>query len=593
MKDSFDGGRADIAYTHGEVITDAGSEPAEAILLRDGRVAVVGTNEEVLREAGPGVARQKLDGAIVIPGLIDTHPHLLHFAAFKASLLDITSAQRHDDIVEAIRRKAAHTPKGEWIVTTPVGEPHYFQRRSFRDLAEGALPDRHVLDGATSEHPVMIQAWAPVLPNVCAMNSAALASLGIDTSTPDQVSHVWIDKDEDGAPTGILRGDVNSYYNLDPFFNELLEKMPPLIKPDLVPAALMQAMANYNALGITTIYEGHAMGFPHIALYQAMWAQNLLTLRVQAAPELEGNALPGEKPKTTEQIRETLQRALKLTTLDDDWMRINGITACVHGPVYSGCFPWKAGYRGPWGDTTTGRRAISVEKTRFTVDFCAEHKLRLNLCAVSPDEHDEFIELTEQAMRKYGIDRTGWIIQHGYAMREDQAQRFAEMGYDMTISMGFTFGKGDVLAERIGPEMLKLLNPLRQLLDAGLTVAGSTDWGPTNPWEQMRLAVTHQMFPSGRLNNGAAQVISRAEAFQMWTSAGADVLGWNGIGVLAPGNHADVAIVDRNPITCDLDALPSTRVIRTHVGGRIVHDSGQFAAPSSARLAGLSATKPT
>jgi hypothetical protein len=41
-------------------------------------------------------------------------------------------------------------------MATPVGEPHYFIRRSYRDLAEGTLPDRHVLDRATGDHPVWI-----------------------------------------------------------------------------------------------------------------------------------------------------------------------------------------------------------------------------------------------------------------------------------------------------------------------------------------------------------------------------------------------------------------------------------------------------
>ena len=91
-------------------------------------------------------------------------------------------------------------------MTTPVGEPHYFIRRSYRDLAEGALPDRHVLDRATRDHPVMIQAWAPVIPNVCAFNSTGLARLGLGPETPDRVQNVWIEKDSGGEPTGILRG---------------------------------------------------------------------------------------------------------------------------------------------------------------------------------------------------------------------------------------------------------------------------------------------------------------------------------------------------------------------------------------------------
>ena len=74
---------------------------------------------------------------------------------------------------QLIARRARETPPGEWIMASPVGEPNYFIRRSYRDLQEGVLPDRLALDEATSSHPVMIQAWAPVTPNVCAFNTAA------------------------------------------------------------------------------------------------------------------------------------------------------------------------------------------------------------------------------------------------------------------------------------------------------------------------------------------------------------------------------------------------------------------------------------
>lgn len=579
----------EVVYVGGEVLTGSRGETSEAILVRDGRIAAIGTETDVLQAAGSAAERQDLDGATVIPGLIDTHPHLLHFAAFKAPLVDIGGARSHADIVDAIRRKAADTPKGEWIMTTPVGEPHYFHRRSYRNLEEGVLPDRRVLDTAAPDHPVIIQAWSPVLPNACAMNSAALARVGIDRETPDQVSHVWIEKDPAGEPTGILSGAVTNYYNFDPFFLKLLERMPPLIQPDLVPPAFMQAMAAYSAFGITTIYEGHAMDFPLVEAYQGMRAMNLLDLRVQVAPELQPGALPGDTPASIAELDATLKTALAMRTLEDDWLRIDGITACVYGPCYSGNLAWNKGYVDPWGQPTTGNRSISEENLRYAYEFCAERGLRLNLCAVSPDEHEEHLALTAEVMQRNQLDRLNWILQHGYMIRKDQAKRYADLGFDMTVSMSFTFGKGDILNERIGPETLPLLNPLRDIFDSGMTAAASMDWGPTNPFEQMRLALTHEMYPSGRSNAGPGQVISRAEALQMWTANGAKVLNWEGIGALAAGNHADLAILDRNPITCDLDALPSTKVLRTHVAGRVVHDSGDLAAllsgpvPSAAR----------
>ncbi|MGQ4600917.1 amidohydrolase family protein [Nocardia sp. R6R-6] len=567
-------GQSDVVYTDGEVLVDSKGEAAEAILIRGGRVAAVGSNAEVLSAAGTGVERQSLDGATVIPGLIDTHPHLMHFAAMRAPLVDITEARNHSDIIAAIRAKAAEVPAGEWILTTPVGEYHYFHRRSWHDLAEGALPDRYVLDRAAPDHPVLIQAVAPVLPNVVAMNSAALAKVGITASTPDRVNNVWIEKDSAGSPTGILRGSVTSYYNQDPFFNSLREQMPELIQRDLVVDALLKGVQGYNAMGITTVYEGHAIEIPQIELYRALSAQGLLNLRVQAAPELQGTALPGDRPKSVEEARALLETALAMRTRDDDWMRVDGVTACTYGTCYSGNVLSHDGYLDPYGNVTHGHRAISEENMRLAFDFCAEHGLRLNVVSITPDEHDEAIALAEETIRKYGLDRFDGIIQHAEMTRPGQSKRLAELGFDLTVSSSFTFGKGDMIAERFGPEALTLLNTFRTHLDAGLSAAAGMDWGPTNPFEQMQIAVTHQMFPSGRTNAGPAQAISRAEAFAMWTANGAKLLGWEGIGTLSPGNHADLAIVDRNPITCEIDALPTTRVLRTHVGGRLVHDNG-------------------
>ncbi len=110
----------------------------EALVIDDaGRVAGVGSHTDMSVLAGDAADAVDLDGATVIPGLIDTHPHVLHFGARERAVLDITDCQNHDEIVERIRQRAATTPSSEWIVTTPVGEPHYFVRRSYRDL------DRH------------------------------------------------------------------------------------------------------------------------------------------------------------------------------------------------------------------------------------------------------------------------------------------------------------------------------------------------------------------------------------------------------------------------------------------------------------------
>ena len=107
-----------------------------------------------------------------------------------------------------------------------------------------------------------------------------------------------------------------------------------------------------------------------------------------------------------------------------------------------------------------------------------------------------------------------------------------------------------------------------------MTVACGTDWGPKNVFEHVALALTHRFCGSGRTNRGPAQAITRAEALAMWTRDAARVLRWDDIGTLAPGAHADLVVVDRDPLTCAVEALPGTQVLRTMVAGRVVHDTG-------------------
>ena len=118
-------------YTGGRVLAlDGTTAPAEALIVRDGRVAGVGSREDMTRLAGPRAEHIDLRGATVMPGLIDTHPHVLHFGVFAYPMVDLADARSHDDIVARVRTRAGTTPPGDWVMTTPVGEPHYFIRRS-------------------------------------------------------------------------------------------------------------------------------------------------------------------------------------------------------------------------------------------------------------------------------------------------------------------------------------------------------------------------------------------------------------------------------------------------------------------------------
>ena len=544
----------------------------EALGIADGRVRAAGSLGEV-REAMGATEEVDLDGRTVVPGLIDTHPHLVHFATVEAPLVDITAARTHSEIVERIAAQAAESEPGSWIMTTPVGEPHYFVTRSWRDLAEGRLPDRHVLDRATNEHPVMIQAWAPVTPNVIAFNSRALSELGLHAETPERVGDVWIEKDARGEPTGILSGSVTNYYSRDRF-NESLWTQVPYVDLELVLPATVRAMAQYNAQGVTAVYENHGMEGPFIELYRHLHREGSLTLRVALAQEAESYTLPGSEPKSDEQFRADCQAAADALEFDDDLLRFLGMSLMRDGSCWGGSIRMRDSYRGPYGEPTDGERYITDERALLTMRTCAEHAMRLNTIVMGTRAHEENLAQLEAMAGEVDLPSLRWLLVHGWFLEAGQAERYAGLGMDATTSSGFTWGMGGNFRERMGAGVMGDLVPLRRMLDAGLRVGGGSDWGPKSSFRQIELALTHEVAGSHEANLGPAQQVTRHEALAMWTSDAAYVLGWEGIGTLRPGAHADLAVLDRDPLACDPTEIGETVVETTLLSGRTVHGSG-------------------
>lgn len=266
--------------------------------------------------------------------------------------------------------------------------------------------------------------------------------------------------------------------------------------------------------------------------------------------------------------------------LDDDMLRINGMTMSPGGPCFSGYFATYQAHMNPFGQQTRGVRFLSTEKEEAFVRFCAEHGIRANMCMGAFREHDEFLDIAERVAREHDFRDRNWVLQHAITITPAQVRRYADLGFQVTTSAGFAWGKGKMYGERMGEQVWRDLEPLKRLVDAGLDLGGGTDWGPKNPWEQIELAQTHRFAGCDHRNDGPDQVLTRAEALSMWTTGAAKVIGWSDVGALAPGNQADVLIVDRDPLRCDIDDLADTKVLRTMLGGRTVHDSGDLSSPS-------------
>lgn len=561
--------------TGGRVVTmrDDGAVH-EAAVVRDGTIVATGDRRSMDEVAGAGANATQVDlaGAYLMPGLIDTHPHLIHWSAFTHAVVALFDCRSHGEICARIREAAARTPKGEWIRCSPVGEPHYFLRSSYRDLDEGELPTRAALDDAAPDHPVWIQAWAPVTPNVTAFNTRGLRQIQLSRNSPDRIGRVSVEKSPDGEPTGRLMGPVNNYYNNEPWWDSVLARIYVLGPEDFVQGSL-DGMADANRRGVTAIFEGHIMDWPLIDVYRHHRAEGALSLRVLCTPDGEPHGLPTSVELTYAELRERLQTAHSVQDLTDNFLRIESYLCTRGGPLNPGMMIWHRPYRGPHGEWTRGLEFLSPEKGRLMVDFAAERGMRMNLLAVADREHDVALEHLEAARRRHDFTDQHWILQHAYFMSDEHCRRYRDLGFDITTSMSFSYFKQHTFRERVGHDVLRDLIPLQRELDHGFQVGCGTDWGPANIFEHIALAEEHPGVMGGR-NDTPAHGVSRADALAMWTRSAGRILRWKGIGTIEAGNHADLIVVDRDPLTTPVEDLADTRVHLTMLGGRAVHDEG-------------------
>lgn len=548
---------------------------AEALVAKGGRIVAAGPLDEMRQLAGTGARRLDLAGAVAMPGLIDSHPHAMHFAAFQAAQVDLLDSVDHSDILRRIRERASAVPPGSWIQCTPIGEPHYFIRRWYTDLPERRLPNRWELDQASDVHPIIITAWGPRTPNIVAMNSLALAMTGIGSITPDRVCDVEIEKDPAGLPSGILRGAVNNYYTLDPYWLSIQSHFSAPPPQELWELGGLAGQQQMHKLGVTAAYEAHVMEPEHVIAWRSLRDKGQLTMRVHCAVDYSHAVFQPHIDLTEEQQLDRLANALTLRGGDDDMYSFEGLSYGNGGPCWPGLLQTSFSYRDPFGRKTRGRQFLPDSVERRIIEFCLDNDVRLNVVQGGDRNQDVFFELLGQVLKGRTTRGRGWVSQHNILIREKHIKKLAELGIDVTTSSSFLWGKGDLYAERIGPHIHDDQVPMKRMWDHGLIVANGTDWGPKNVFEHIALQESCRFCGSGHsVAHLPGHGLSRKQSLSGWTANGAKVMGRRDLGALWPGMHFDMTVVDRNPLIAPLEDLPGTQVLQTIVGGRTVYSNG-------------------
>jgi predicted amidohydrolase YtcJ len=553
-------GPADLIVRHAKVVTvDPRFRIVEAVAVKDGRVLAVGNDDAVFRLAGPKTQIIDADGRTVLPGLYDSHVHPVG-AALSELHGPLPNLKSLADVFAAIRKQAAATPPGDWIVLR-----YTFPTR----LDEARFPTRAELDEAAPHHPVLFHAGPAGI-----VNSMGLKVSGITRATPNPRNGVIVKDPATGEPTGMLR---NAYGVL---------KGVPSEEGGVAPAerrrAVQKLFALYNARGLTSIADRNA-GRDALDLYLDLRDHHELTLRVNVARSFNPYGSREEVVRHLEELPGKDKRGGPTGT-GDEWVRVGPIKLFLDGGMLNGT----AYMRQPWPKGSTyqvvednyrGLLFIPPEQLQTVVEEAARRGWRVTAHTAGEGAMDVLLDAYELVNREVPLKDRRFCITHANFPSRDNLERCRRLGVCADVQPAWLYKDGTALDRVLDPQRMRWFQPYRTWM-AYTTIGGGSDHmikldsreaiNPWNPWLGMWVALARETERGSVLTPD--ERLTREQALRLYTINNAYLNGEEKEkGSLEVGKLGDLIVIDQDVLTCPVNAIPDTRVLVTVVGGKVVY----------------------
>ena len=530
----------DLILTNGRFHTPHLPDPIQAAAIKDGRFLALGSNSQINNLAGDHSRRLDLHGHTVIPGLFDSHAHLLE-VGLKLAAIRLDECQSPEEMMELVRQRAQNTPPGTWIVGMGWNEGNF---------KDGRLPNRHDIDPATDQHPVILQRFF----NADVVNSVGLQLADITRHTPDPPSG-RIERDAHGEPTGLIRAAAK----------QLVRPLVPRPTPAELQEAVRLGCADFNSFGITSVIDPGLM--PHeMHAYQAVCQEGELTVRMNLMPSWHGF----RDEETEEQLNYRSHELGLYTGVGDEWLRLGGLKMAIDG----GTTPHTAYMYEPFAgesevinynrlDTADLRRYFgSAQEMGWDVGIHVCGDRALDMCI------DAFADVVQTIPN---TDARHNAI-HAYFPSDRALEKMGRHNIAAVLQPTFIYWEGDLIFRDVGTDRAANYKPARKYLEHGVDITASSDVPSTvstNPFVALYALIT-------RRNNlgqlvAPDQALTRQEALHAYTQAGTWLTREEKLkGSIEIGKVADLAVLDRDYFTIPEEEIKEINTVLTMAGGEIV-----------------------
>ncbi|KRG70695.1 amidohydrolase [Pseudoxanthomonas dokdonensis] len=518
----------------------------EAIAVADGRVLATGTNAEVMAYRTPATTVIDACKKRLIPGLNDSHTHLIRGGLNYNMELRWEGLGSLADAMALLKAQALRTPPPQWVRV--VGG---FSQYQFK---EKRLPTLQEINTAAPDTPVFIlHLYGSAL-----LNAAALRAVGYTRDTPDPPGG-RIERDKAGNPTGLLLAKPNAL-----ILYATLAKGPRL-PPEYQLNSTRHYMRELNRLGITSVIDagGGFQAWPDdYAIIRKLHADNELTVRIAYNLFTQNN---GGEYNDFQRWTEMLQ-----PRQGDDWLRHNGAGEML---VFS------AADFELFNEPRPDLPARMEPDLDSVVRLLVEKRWPFRIHATYDETISRILDVYERIDRELPFAGLHWIIDHAETISPRNIERVRALGGGIAVQHRMAF-QGEAFVERYGAAAAAHTPPIRRMLDAGIPVGAGTDAtrvASYNPWTALHWLVSGRTV-GGMPLYGDDNLLEREEALRTWTQGSAWFSDEQAVkGTLAVGQYADLALLSADYMQVPVADIADIHSVLTVVGGRIVHADDDYA----------------
>ncbi len=522
---------------------------ADALSIRGEKIVAVGTLAEVTKSVSAAAERIDLDSKTLFPGFIDSHSHSIDggLTLIAADVTDkVTELDQLPAFVESAK-KDGRGLRGEVLEIT--GLPLEFW--SHPDILNADFSN-----GEYEKQPILLRgmdghtAWA----NRALLKSAGITAELLANFSPDVRSYYGLDNNQ--QPNGFL---------VDAGLSRIEPLLAPYTRDQLLAAGRAALQYNYS-LGITAWLDPLATAYT-LEAYKMLSYHGELTSQVVAFPQVLAKDPAGELGG----VQQTREKYKNVSNL-----HLTGIKVFADGVAE---FPSQtAHFTKPYKNS--GRYGELLFDPKKFAELCVladKQGLIIHVHAIGDGAVEAALDGIAAARSANPTSNLPHTLTHEQFVRPEDFPRFRELHVISALQLFWAEASNDtieILKPYLDPAIYKWQYPARSILNNGGVISGASDWpvSTANVFRAIYQAETRKG-TEGILD--ASQAMPREAMFYAYTRNSARAMNMDSIGTIAPGNRADLVVLDRDVLTVSPEQMRDTKVLWTMVAGKTVYQAKQ------------------